>query len=192
MQGRLGARVEILLVDDELQGRILTVPLNEFVPDTGVFYLSKAFLLRARGDMSTARAMADSAAAVYQARVRKVPDAAFSHSSLGIAYAIAGRREPALEHGLRAMELLPISADYLHGAQRIVDLAQIHLFLGETDVARCRCFGGCSIRISLGPSGKHCCGTIRSTLHIEKTRRFGRCTSSEEGVTRRVQKEDST
>ncbi|MCZ6760804.1 MAG: tetratricopeptide repeat protein, partial [Gemmatimonadetes bacterium] len=124
-----------LLTDDELQDRVLTAALSESVPDTGAFYLSKAFLLRARGDISVARVMADSAAVVLQAEVRRVPDAAFSHSSLGIAHAIAGRRDPALENGRRATELLPISADYWDGAERIIDLAQMLLLLGETDVA---------------------------------------------------------
>jgi TolB-like protein/Flp pilus assembly protein TadD len=83
------------------------------------------------------RAEADykNAAALLEREVAVHPEDPRYHSSLGIAYAVLGHREKAVEEGERAEELLPISKDAVYGIPYVIDLAHIYTILGEQDAA---------------------------------------------------------
>jgi tetratricopeptide (TPR) repeat protein len=57
------------------------------------------------------------------------------HASLGQAYAGLGRMAEAVREGLKAVELLPVSADAFEGPVYLEQLAEIHAQVGNTDEA---------------------------------------------------------
>jgi serine/threonine-protein kinase len=103
--------------------------------DTAANYLSKAVVSRRRGADASARAYADSARATLERAVHAVPDNAYFHSMLGLAYAVLGMKQAALEAGRRAVELTPVSRDAFSGTTFLANLGLIYLMLGERDTA---------------------------------------------------------
>jgi non-specific serine/threonine protein kinase len=77
----------------------------------------------------------DSARILLEKEMKKQPDDPRIHSSLGIVYAALERKEAAIKEGKRAVELYPVSKDFLFGPQRVEDLAHIYVLLGEYDLA---------------------------------------------------------
>lgn len=57
------------------------------------------------------------------------------HSSLGIAYAGIGEKEMAINEGLKAVEMLPMSEDAFYGILYVMDLSIIYTMVGEYDLA---------------------------------------------------------
>lgn len=108
-------------------------PLGPAMPDTAGYYL-------ARGRIEDllhrdARASFDSAAAVYERRLRARPDEPWDHCFLGVAYAGLGRRDDAIREGRRAQELLPLTKDAWEGPGLIATLAFTYLRFGQRDAA---------------------------------------------------------
>jgi TolB-like protein/Flp pilus assembly protein TadD len=68
-------------------------------------------------------------------KIREQPDDSRIHSSLGIVYAMLGRKEDALREGKLGIDLYPISKDALMGPSRVEHLAQIYTILGMYDEA---------------------------------------------------------
>jgi TolB-like protein/Flp pilus assembly protein TadD/tRNA A-37 threonylcarbamoyl transferase component Bud32 len=77
----------------------------------------------------------DTARIHLEEKIREQPDDSRIHSSLGIVYAMLGRKEDALREGKLGVDLYPISKDALVGPSRIEDLAQIYTILGMFDEA---------------------------------------------------------
>jgi TolB-like protein/Flp pilus assembly protein TadD len=57
------------------------------------------------------------------------------HSALGIAYAGLERKDEAINEGLKAVDLLPVSKDALYGLGELQDLAIIYTMVGEYELA---------------------------------------------------------
>lgn len=57
------------------------------------------------------------------------------HTALGISYAGLGEKEKAIEHGQKAMELLPMSKSYLYGQPAAYGMAVIYSMTDEPDLA---------------------------------------------------------
>ncbi|MGA2069853.1 MAG: protein kinase [Sedimentisphaerales bacterium] len=72
---------------------------------------------------------------ILEAKIRQQPDDARFHSELGIAYAGLGRREDAIREGKIGVDLLPITTEAWRGTERLSDLAQIYVMVGEFDLA---------------------------------------------------------
>ncbi|MDT8402516.1 MAG: hypothetical protein RQ743_12545 [Bacteroidales bacterium] len=72
---------------------------------------------------------------ILKSKVIEVPDDPRYHSALGIAYAGLGRKEEAVNEGLKAVSLLPISKDAEYGIVFVHDLAITYTRLGEYDLA---------------------------------------------------------
>lgn len=99
----------------------------------------KSFLLGctalARGDESQAQSYLQAAAAEYELAVRESPGVAERHANLGLCYALLGRREEAIQEGLRATELKPVTADAFDGMLMRCSLALIYARVGAADEA---------------------------------------------------------
>ena len=77
----------------------------------------------------------NSARLLLENRVREQADDSRFHSALGITYAGLGLKEKAIQEATKATELLPVSKDLWRGTNRIKDLAQVYVMVGEYDKA---------------------------------------------------------
>ncbi len=68
-------------------------------------------------------------------QVRERPEHASAHSGLGLAYALLGRRDEAVQEGVRATELIPVSQNAYDGPVPLSDLARIYTLVGELELA---------------------------------------------------------
>ncbi|HEX6050943.1 MAG TPA: protein kinase [Gemmatimonadaceae bacterium] len=126
----------IMAFHDSTAWRMLgDMRLSDAGADTAAYYLVKAEWKHLTGDRAGARTVADSAARAYEERVRRQPREDRYHLSLGIAYALEGRRDDALRAGRRALEMLPVSRDALDGANWLKEMAYLHVLLGDADEA---------------------------------------------------------
>ncbi|MGD2245633.1 MAG: protein kinase [Candidatus Aminicenantes bacterium] len=71
----------------------------------------------------------DLARAFLEEKIREQPDDSRIHSSLGIVYAMIGRKEDAIREGRLGVDLYPISKDALFGPSRLESLAYIYTIL---------------------------------------------------------------
>ena len=94
-----------------------------------------AVAARALGDQDGARRAFDAARAQVEPVVREQPDYAAAWSALGLIDAGLGRKEEAVREGRRACEMLPVSGDAWDGPMLIGNLAEIHAWTGDTDLA---------------------------------------------------------
>ena len=83
------------------------------------------------GNSRRAHEEMEKASRLLEAEVRKVPEDGLYHSSLGVAYALLGRREEAVREGKRGVELLPLTKDPVYGIPHVIDLARIYTLLGD-------------------------------------------------------------
>ncbi|MCH7620007.1 MAG: tetratricopeptide repeat protein, partial [Candidatus Marinimicrobia bacterium] len=100
--------------------------LNVFESDTGKWYGEKAFYHLKLGHMEKAYSYYGSMRVEAEDDLSKDPKNFRALSRLGLAYAGLGRKGEAIEKGLEAVKLLPLSKDAYSGAVRIVDLAGIY------------------------------------------------------------------
>jgi len=91
--------------------------------------------LRYMGEEERARPAFQLALELLLSELEARPEDPRVHSALGRAYAGLGREEPAIRHGLQAVELYPVSADALLCADRLWDLAKIYVMIGEDELA---------------------------------------------------------
>jgi len=90
---------------------------------------------RARADAPAAEAAFASARAEMAELVDKQPEYAHALSVLGMSEAGLGNKHDALEHGRRAVELLPIAKDAMAGAEIQRNLAITYAWVGEKELA---------------------------------------------------------
>jgi len=103
--------------------------------DTANRYLRKGYYNYRLGNLEKAHSYSDSAKVKMVDRLSKDPMNFGRLVQLGVAYAILGQKEEAIEKGLEATKLLPISKDALVGANLLGGLAQIYVLVGEYDDA---------------------------------------------------------
>jgi len=77
----------------------------------------------------------DSARIYLESRILLFPDDPRLYSALGITYAGLRYKEKAVDAGVKAVELMPISKEAYRGFYRAVDLAKIYVMVGEYDAA---------------------------------------------------------
>jgi serine/threonine-protein kinase len=90
-------------------------------------------VLGERGDASS-QACADAVESLERTRDDSPGDPAV-HAALGWAYALAGRKDQAIEAERRAVELTPITADAMSGHTYVVMLAKIYAWVDEPYLA---------------------------------------------------------
>jgi tetratricopeptide (TPR) repeat protein len=97
--------------------------------------LLAAFIYDYLNEKESAHKAYQSSVKYLEAMAGEFPDDPRYHSSLGIAYAGIGRKDAAIDEGLNAIELLPMSEDAFYGIQYVIDLSIIYTLIGEYDLA---------------------------------------------------------
>jgi serine/threonine protein kinase/tetratricopeptide (TPR) repeat protein len=97
--------------------------------------LAHAMVYSAMGRDELKRFHAEAAAIAMEKVIAERPYDARICAGLGLAYAYLGRREDAVELGLRAVEIEPVSLDAANGPHHLMDLALIYTLIGEYDQA---------------------------------------------------------
>ncbi|UCC74635.1 MAG: tetratricopeptide repeat protein [Gemmatimonadota bacterium] len=124
-------RVLIALYGRDYETALALVEADSLRP----FYW-KAQLLELMGRAEAAGAEYEAALRVYEELIRERPDHAFYHSSLGFIYAKLGRRDEALAHGRRALELRPTLSDpWASGEEQLFHFAETLVVLGQPEEA---------------------------------------------------------
>ena len=96
----------------------------------------EGFIERAQGNIAAARAKAFSIArAECEKVVREQPNFGEALSVLGLTEAALGDKQKAIEHGERAVQLVPPSKDAINGPLLIEYLSLIYSWTGEKDRA---------------------------------------------------------
>jgi tetratricopeptide (TPR) repeat protein len=77
----------------------------------------------------------DSARTHLEHMRENLPDQAWIHALLGVAYAGVNRTDEAIRSAERAVQLQPVSTDALDGPERLITLAQVHAMVGNDEKA---------------------------------------------------------
>jgi eukaryotic-like serine/threonine-protein kinase len=117
----------IITSDSTFTPLLDALALQQFTGDTVRYYLIKAEHAGFHRRTQAQRAYADSLRRVLEARLRLDPEAPYTLSWLGIAYAILGRPGDAIRVGERSATLLPPSRDALAGPYVAAALARIYM-----------------------------------------------------------------
>ncbi len=78
---------------------------------------------------------AEAARIALEQEVQEHPHDARVHSALGLTYAYLGRQAAAVQQGMFAVELEPVSLDAVNGPEHVLSLAMIYTIGGELDKA---------------------------------------------------------
>jgi TolB-like protein/Flp pilus assembly protein TadD len=97
--------------------------------------LFAAYAYEQLGDVEAAEAAYEIARGLLVSEVVATPEDPRPHSSLGIVYAVLGRREDAVREGKLACDLLPRSKDGFYYLPFVIDLAHIYTILGDNEKA---------------------------------------------------------
>jgi tetratricopeptide (TPR) repeat protein len=114
---------------------VLEYSPSAFDDDRANWGLVRTHLYHLRGDRARTAIYADSARIALEEQSRAAPEDAQRHVLLGVALAYLGRKVEAVREGRRGVELLPLSKDAYTGAYLQLQLARIHMLLGEQDKA---------------------------------------------------------
>jgi len=123
------------VLDDAQQRLLLRLSPAPFGDDRAAWGFALAQTHALLGHTALARAYADSARLVLEARLLDVPQDPGTHAYLGLALAHMGRRADAMREGERALALVPVSARSAQQADFQYHLARIYLRVGAVDKA---------------------------------------------------------
>ena len=123
------------VLNDAQQRLLLRLSPKPFGDDRAAWAFALAQTHALRGDTAVARAYADSARHVYEARLRDVPEDPVTHAYLGLALAYMGRRVDAIREGERGLALVPISKGSAARNDLQHNLARIYVLVGEPEEA---------------------------------------------------------
>jgi eukaryotic-like serine/threonine-protein kinase len=123
------------VLDDAQRRHLLTLSPADFDEDRPTWALTRAEAYATLGDGPRSRAYADSAAAAYRMLLVKMPANAGVYSSLGIAYAYAGRLADAVSAGEHGAALQPLARDARVGVVYLHNLACIYTIAKQPERA---------------------------------------------------------
>ncbi|MFB0566277.1 MAG: tetratricopeptide repeat protein, partial [Candidatus Aminicenantaceae bacterium] len=101
---------------------------QHFYFEKNLTYASVYHVMR---EVALMRTHAESARIVLQKKVRERPDDPRYHAALGLSYAYLGDKNKAIQEGIRATQLYPVSKDAAQGPIYIINLARIYTVVGE-------------------------------------------------------------
>jgi serine/threonine-protein kinase len=122
-------------LDDSQQRLALALTPGAFDDDRTAWGISLAEVYSLRGDVTRARAYADSARAALEQQLVAAPDDPQRHALHGLALAYLGRKAEAVAEGERAVAMLPMTRDGFNGPYYQMILSRIYLRVGEPEKA---------------------------------------------------------
>jgi len=111
---------------------------EEFVDDDGRFTSRdeiQGWIARAKGDDAAARKAYERARTYYQAKTEKWSDDPRCLMSLAISDAALGHKDEAMAEARKAVAMRTVDQDAVDGPPLSLDLAQVYLWVGETNLA---------------------------------------------------------
>jgi serine/threonine-protein kinase len=123
------------VLDDAQQKLVLTLGPEAFDSDRATRATVLMQVYELRGDHAKARAVADTAYVETMKQLHEAPNDAQRHVISGLQLAYMGRKQEAIEAGLRGLALLPLSEDKQIGAYYQQLMARIYLMVGEPEKA---------------------------------------------------------
>jgi len=106
-----------------------------FDDDRSAWSISLAQEAWLRGDEAGVRLYAEEARKAFEEQLRASPDDDQRHVLLGLALAYLGRKDEAIRHGQRGLELAPVARDWALGSYNVHQLARIYTVVGEQEKA---------------------------------------------------------
>jgi tetratricopeptide (TPR) repeat protein len=122
-------------LEEDQQKLLLRLPPSAYDGDRGTWGIVRASTYYLRGDRAKVRIYADSARLGIEETLKATPDDAQRMVFLGLAFALLGQKEKAIEFGQRAVALAPASRDGYTGPYIQHQLARIYIVAGEPDKA---------------------------------------------------------
>ena len=138
MTSMAGLNVSLAARDyGDVLARLAAIPVETY--EGPHFYFHKdlfyAEVYLAMGNADLARSFAEKARASIEKTLAQRREDARLHAALGLACALLGRREEAVQEGNIAAGLFPVWLDATRGPIYVRNLARIHAILGERDKA---------------------------------------------------------
>ncbi|HTI30409.1 MAG TPA: hypothetical protein VL687_08635, partial [Methylomirabilota bacterium] len=119
------------VLDDAQQTLLLGLGPKSFDSDRSVWATTLMEVYELRGDRAKSRAYADTAYTETARQLREAPDDPQRHAIAGLQLAYMGRKAEAIDAGLRALAMAPISRDANNGPYYQELMARIYLMVGE-------------------------------------------------------------
>jgi len=127
---------DLMWILDDPQLRLLfSLKANAFDDDEPTWALVMAQTHWLRRDQVNTRKFGESASDGFRQQLRQTPNDAQRHVVLGLALAFAGRKDEAIQEGLKGVALAPISKDAYTGVYVQHQLARIYILVGEPEKA---------------------------------------------------------
>jgi serine/threonine protein kinase/predicted Zn-dependent protease len=120
------------IVENDYQKAIAETRLKT---DTTSYYLQLARLYRLSNQDELQKIYSDSARSILESKVSNEPENARFQSQLGLAYAGLGNKELAIEHGLKAISIIPPSKEAIYSLFFLANLGEIYVLVGQPDKA---------------------------------------------------------
>jgi tetratricopeptide (TPR) repeat protein len=123
------------VLDEEQKDLLLRLPQSAFDDDPATRAICFAQAYWIMRDSANARLQAELARKTFEEQVRQAPDDAQRRVFLGLSLAYLGRKEEAIQEGIRGAEKWPLSKDAVQGAYVQHQLARIYVLVGEPEKA---------------------------------------------------------
>ncbi len=123
------------VLNDPQQRRVLELSPASFDHDRSAWATTLMELSWLRGDTVRARAYADTSYKENLKLLKEAPNDAQRAVLVGLALAYLGRKDEAIEQGLRGMALSPLESDKINGPYYQHQVARIYLLVGEPEKA---------------------------------------------------------
>jgi tetratricopeptide (TPR) repeat protein len=122
-------------LDEAQQSRLLQLRPSAFYGDTVWWQIARAQVYWLEGDSSRSRSYAEAGRKAASASTGRNDTNASEFSRLGLANALAGKADEAVQAGETSVALLPLAKDAMIGAQMVYRLACIESLVGRRDEA---------------------------------------------------------
>jgi len=123
------------VLDDDQRNLLMRLQPAVFDDDRSAWSISLAQEAWLRGDEAGVRLYAEEARKAFEEQLRASPDDDQRHVLLGLALAYLGRKDEAIRHGQRGLELAPVARDWALGSYNVHQLARIYTVVGEQEKA---------------------------------------------------------
>jgi tetratricopeptide (TPR) repeat protein len=137
--GIIQSLVNIDVYDSKYQEALNNLSLiSKDVDEMGFFFpkaLRFAQIYEYMNNKDLAKKCFNDARILLESKIEEQPEDPQSHSLLGITYAGLGNKEKAIHEGIRAVEILPVSKEAIHGPLLVKNLAYIYSIVGKYDLA---------------------------------------------------------